>query len=84
MTNAWKNQHCFTNGKIKYKENITRLQENNEVYEDPKEMSKVLDKNFQKVFITEPDFKKPRGHVRKNEMWKIMISREVIVEMMKE
>ena len=29
----------FINGKIKYKEIITRLKENNEVYEDPKQMS---------------------------------------------
>ena len=36
----------FINGKIKYKENINRLKENNEVYEDPKEMSEVLNKNF--------------------------------------
>ena len=49
----------FINGKIKHKEIIIRLKENNEVYEDPNEMSKVLNKNFQKVFTTEPDFKKP-------------------------
>ena len=59
----------FINGKIKHKEIITRLKENNEVYEDPKEMSEVLNKNFQKVFTTESDFQKPQEQVRKNEMW---------------
>ena len=46
----------FINGKIKHKEIITRLKENIEVYEDPIEMSEVLNKNFQKVFTTESDF----------------------------
>ena len=45
----------FINGKIKHKENITRLKEDKEVYEDPKEMSKVINQNFQKVFTTESD-----------------------------
>ena len=47
-------------------------------------MSEVLNKNFQKVFTTEFDFKNPQGQVRKNEMWLIKISREEIEEMMKE
>ena len=51
----------FINGKIIHKEIITRLKENNEVHEDPKEMSEVLNKNFQKVLTTESDFKKPQG-----------------------
>ena len=36
-----------------------------EVYEDPKEMSEVLNKNFQRVSTTESDFKKPQRQVRK-------------------
>ena len=47
------------------------MKENNEVYEDPKEMSAVLNHNFQKVFTAESDFKK--SQVRKNEMWEIKI-----------
>ena len=47
-------------------------------------MSEVLNKNFQKVFTTESVFKKPQGQVRKNEMWKIKISKNEIEEMMKE
>ena len=74
----------FINGKIKHKEIITRLKKNNEVYEDPKEISEVLNKNFQKVFTTESDFKKPQGQVRTNEMWEIGINRKEIEEMMKE
>ena len=61
MTNARKNQSCFykfINGKIKHKKIITRLKENNEVYEDSKEMSEVLIKNFQKVFTTKSNLKK--------------------------
>ena len=60
------------------------MKENNEIYEAPKEMNEVLNKNFQKVFTTESDFKKPQEQVRKNEMWEIKISREEIEEMMKE
>ena len=60
------------------------MKENKEVYEDPKEMSEVLNKNFQKVFITESDFKKPQVQVRKNKRWEIRINREEIEEMMKE
>ena len=60
------------------------MKENKEVYENPKEMSKVLNKNFQKVFTAEFDFKKAQGPVRKNEMWDVRISREEIEEMMKE
>ena len=60
------------------------MKENNKVYEDLKEMSEVLNKNFQKVFTTESDFKKPQGQVRKNEMWEIRISKKEIEEMMKE
>ena len=47
-------------------------------------MSELLNKNFQKVFITEFDFKKPQGQVRKNEMWESRISREEIEKIMKE
>ena len=78
--------YWFINGKIKHKKIITILKENNEVrtvYEDPKEMSEVLNRNFQKIFTTELDFKKPQGQVRKNEMWDIKISKKEIEEMMK-
>ena len=74
----------FINGKIKHKEIITRLKENNEVYEDLREMSEVLNKNFQKVFTTEYYFKKPQGQVRKNVMWEIKISIKEIEDLMKE
>ena len=47
-------------------------------------MYEVLNKNFQKVFTTESDFKKPQGQVRKKKMWEIRISREEIDEIMKE
>ena len=40
----------------------------------------MLNKNFQKVFTTESDFKKPQGQVRKNEMLEIRISREEIMK----
>ena len=59
------------------------LKKKKELYEDPKEMSEVLNKKFQKVFTTECDLKKPQGQVTKNEMWEIRISRKEIVEMMK-
>ena len=36
----------YINGKIKQKERITRLKENNETVEDPKEMSEILTKTF--------------------------------------
>ena len=57
----------FINGK-KNTEIINRFKENNEVYENPKEMSEVPNKNFQKVFTTKSDFKKPQGQMRINEM----------------
>ena len=60
------------------------MKENNEVYEDPKEMSEVLNKNFEKVFTTQSDFEKLQGQVKKNEMWEIKISKKKIEEMMKE
>ena len=60
------------------------MKENNKVYEDPKKMSEVLNKIFQKVFATKSDFKKPQGQVRKKEMWEIKISKKEIEEMMKE
>ena len=44
----------------------------------------MLNKNFQKLFITKSDFKKPQGQVRKNVMWEIRISKEEIEEIMKE
>ena len=44
----------------------------------------MLNKNFQKVFTTESDFKKSQGQVRMNEMWEIRICREEIEEIMKE
>ena len=40
-------------------------------------MSEVLKKNFQKVFTTKYNFKKPQGQVKKNEIWEIR-SREKI------
>ena len=52
------------------------MKEYNEVYEDPKETSEVLNKNFQKVFTTKSDFKMPQEQVRKNEMWEIRISKK--------
>ena len=42
----------FINVKLKRKESIAQLKENKEVYEDPKEISVVLNKNFLKVFTT--------------------------------
>ena len=52
----------FIYGKIKHQESIAWLKENREVlYEDLKEMSEVLNKNFQKVFTIESDFQKPQG-----------------------
>ena len=74
----------FINGKIKPKEIITRLKKHNEVYEDLKEMSEVLNENLKKIFTTESDFQKPQGQVRKNEMREIKISQKEIEEMMKE
>ena len=49
----------YINGKIKQKERITRLKENNETVEDPKEMSEILNKNFQNVFTSETEFRHP-------------------------
>ena len=39
-------------------------------------MSEMLNKNFQKVFTAESEFKKPQGQNRKHEMWEIRINRE--------
>ena len=46
-------------------------------------MNEVLNKNFQKVFTTESEFKKPQEQVNNYDMWGIRISREEIDEMMK-
>ena len=54
------------------------------VCEEPKEMSEVLNKNFQKVFTTESEFKKPQGQVKKSKMWAIRIDKEEIKEIMQE
>ena len=37
------------------------MKENKEIHEDPKQMSGVLNKNFQKLFTTECYFQKPQG-----------------------
>ena len=57
------------------------MKENKEVYENSNKMTEVLNKNFQKVFTTESDLKKPQRQVRKNVMLEIRISREEIEEM---
>ena len=41
----------FINGKLK--QSVAQFKENKLVYEDLKEISEVLNKNFQKVFTTE-------------------------------
>ena len=58
-----------------------RLKEymNIRIYEDPKEISEVLNKNFQKIFTTESDFKKLQAQVRKMRCR----NKEEIEEMMK-
>ena len=66
------------NGKIKYIGSLIRLKENKEVYEDPKEMSEMLNKNFQKIFTIESDYKMPQREKKKNEMLEIMINIEEI------
>ena len=50
-----KNQSCFIDLLMEKfnKENITRLKENKEVHECPKEMSEVIYKSLQKNFTTE-------------------------------
>ena len=71
FTNVRKNQSCFIDllmEKQNININITRLKVNNEIYEDPKEITKVLDKNFKEEFTTEFDYKKPQGQVKKIEM----------------
>ena len=48
----------FIYEKIKRIEIMTQLEENKDVYEDPKQVSVVLNKNFQKVYTIESYFKK--------------------------
>ena len=38
-------------------------------------MSKILNKNFQKVLTTESDFRNPQRQKRKNETWEMKINR---------
>ena len=54
--------------------------ENKKLYEDPNEMSKVLNIYFQKVSTIKFDFKKPQGQKRENDMWEIRMNREEIKE----
>ena len=56
--------------------------ENKEVYKNSKEIIEVLHKNFQKMFTTESDFKRPHGQKGK-QLDVGNQNREEIREMMK-
>ncbi len=58
--------------KIENKESITQLNYN-KIYEDPREMSEVLNITFQKVFTRESNFEPPQMERHENEMWKIIV-----------
>ncbi len=46
----------FIYGKIKLREKLERLKDGNETYQDPKDMSELLNKIFQQVFTEETEF----------------------------
>ena len=57
-----KNQSClidFSNGKTKHKEGITRLKENKEIYENPKEITKIINTKICLLFTIKFYFEKP-------------------------
>ena len=74
----------YINGKIKSKESVTRLRENNKVYEDPKEMSELLNKNFQKVFTKESEFQQLQRERRETEIREVKVCRDEIMKLMKD
>ena len=73
----------YINGKIKQKERITRLKENNETVEDPKEMSEILNKNFQNVLTSKTEFRHTQKRKESTELLEIKVSRHKIKELLK-
>ncbi len=67
----------YINQKIGNKETIAQLK-HNKIYEDPREMSKVLNVNFQKVFTRESNFEPPQRESHETEMWKIKVGKELL------
>ena len=78
VLHSWFGEDICSTGKLK--QGITRQMENKKLYEDPNEMSKVLNIYFQKVSTIKFDFKKPQGQKRENDMWEIRMNREEIKE----
>ena len=60
------------------------MKENKEVYKNLKQISEVLNKNFQQVFKTESDFKQTKRYKITIDILEIRIKREEIMETMKE
>ena len=59
------------------------MKENNETVEDPKEMSEILNKNFQNVFTSETEFRRTQERRESTELWEIKVSRHEIKELLK-
>ena len=51
--------------------------------EDPKEMSEILNKNFQNVFTSETKFRHPHERKESTELWKIKVRRHEIKKLLK-
>ena len=74
----------FINGKIKQKDKVERLKDGSETYEDPKDMSEILNKNFQQVFTKETEFTEPRDKTSNKKMWEIIVNKDEVYELMKQ
>ncbi len=72
----------YINQKSGNKETITHLKYNNKIYEDPREMSEVLNMNFQKVFTRGSNFEPPQRERHETKMCKIRVDREEMLEML--
>ena len=72
----------YVNGKMKNRDSITKLRENDIIYEDPKEMSEILNRNFQMVFTRESEFQQLQEERRGTEMMEIEVNQEEIMKLM--
>ena len=74
----------YVNGKIKHRDEITKLRRNGEVYETAQEMAEIMNQSFKSVFTKETVFAPPEDGKQLKGIDNITVEREEIKKLLEE
>ena len=74
----------YINGKLKNKEDISRITVGDDMIDDTKEMAEVFNRSFQSVFTEEDDFMRERLRTNsENDLNEIVVTVEEVKDMLR-